>query len=348
MPYINNLQSLADIVSPATASFQAGLQSAQENQAQQLANQKMATMMPLEAQQMQLGNQMKQAMLPGLMGQSASQLAAGQTALQTQASNAQSILAKNISSMTGDQAQTLTNVGQILNQTGAALQNVPPAARPAMLNAIGQKYGVDLSQQYPQLMQMDPNQLPAALSQIGQSMVGASTAWQQFQMQQNTQKDIANTNAASRLGAATIAANASMANAKTAAQARELLMNTMQFQAKLEAKVAAGTATPAEVQELNQLRILNAMHSTNPYMGSLLFGPQAGQIPSQVIPQVPTNGGAPAGTGAGGQIQGGGGGQSIEAAANAAWGSKDTPGYQPDKYMYRIGPDGKIQRKAKK
>ncbi|MDE3023499.1 MAG: hypothetical protein KGI54_16895 [Pseudomonadota bacterium] len=336
MPYLNDTGALAQIVSPSYAAMQAGVQAGQAQQAQALQNQQTQEMMPGLVQALNLKNQATQAGLPGIVGQSASQLAAGNEAQATQSSNIQAKIASNVANMSAAQVQSMQNTGQVLGQAGAYLNGIPAAARPAALNQLAQKYGVDLTK-YPQLTQVDPNALPGVLSNISDQMLKGSTAWKAQQSKQQSEQSIAGTSAAGHVLGSQILAGAGVQKAQIAADVkREMGANISQQLAQYSRLQAAGQLTPAQAKAMNDLIVVQKYLGTPAVAAGVMTGNIAG-IPSQP-PEITPAAGTPAPATAPTS-------NANPPALESLLKAQGVP-YEPDKYDYRI-VGNTVQRKPK-
>lgn len=328
MPYINDMQTLADVVGGPSAAGQMLQQNDQANQEQAIKNQVLQQQAPALAQQTAIQNQLDQAKAQQMGAQTQGLNLANQGTAATQPGAIAATNAGNSAKMTADQAQKLGTYGQIAGQVAGMMDNVPPAARPAAMQQMLQQYGVDPSMLGP-LANGDPDMLRNFSQKAIQASSGYQTTMAETQLKgQNQQANTALENQG-RENVAQVLSGGRQAVAQTQASAKMQTMNAVQ--AGLEQKVSQGTASPQEIQSLNQLRQLNQMAKVNPMIANLL---QQGNAPS-TMPQVPQAGQpqtpqalptAPA----------------VIQAAKQAW-----PNDDPTKYDYRQGPDGTLQRKAK-
>lgn len=345
MAYENNQQTLADIIGGPMVAAQQGESYAQDQAAKQQAivaeaikNRIAAATEQDQIQKAQLANQVTSAQIPGIQAQS--QLAQTQagTAAATQQGNIGAINSGNLTKMSADQASRMSNAGQLFQQTGAMLESLPPVARPAALQQVAQKFGIDLSQ-YPQMSQVPPEQIPQVLSAMGQKIMQSSQGWQQNQAELQNKKDIAAGNNATELIRTKMTSDANIQKQAMVLQSKEKLANLNQIEAQLVQKQAQGMLTPDEKTTLNQIRQQQAIVRQNLTNAGVLTG-QLGGIPT-AVPEAQAGSvsdGAPTGV----PIPTAGG--AIPELAQKAFGN-----FEPDKYDYRINPaTGKLQRAPKK
>lgn len=346
MAYENSQQTLADIIGGPMVAAQQGQSDAvqQALEQQKLQQQAIATRIAQATQEDQiqksaLANQFLQAQIPGEAARSQMAQTSADTAAATQAGTIGATNSANLTKMTSDQASRLANAGQLFQQVGSMLDSIPPVARPAALNQIASKYGIDMSQ-FPQMQQVPPEQIPAVLNAMGQKIMQASTGWQQNQVELQNKKDIAAGNNATELMRTKMTTDAAIQKQQMVNEQKQTLMNLNQLEAKLSAKQAAGQLSPDEANTLTQLRQQQAIIRQNLTNAGVLTG-QLGGIPTGTPEATP-----------GSVVQGN---QAPPAAiptapaaipqlAESAFGA-----FEPNKYDYRINPaTGKLQRAPKK
>lgn len=329
MPYVNDMQTLADIVGGPTAAAQMQTQNDAANQEQAIKNQVAQAQAPAMGQQQAIANQETQARTGVFNQQAQGQQLTNQATQATQPGAIAATNAGNSAAMTADQAKKLGTYGQIAGQVAGMMDNVPPAARPAAMQQMLSQYGVD-----PKMLGPLANGDPDALRNFSQKAIQASSGFQttmaEAALKGQNQLAVAGQEGKDRLAATQALVGGREQVAQTSAAAKTQTLNSVQ--AGLEAKVANGTATPQEISSLNQLRQLVQMGKVNPMIAQMLNQSNA----PATVPQVP---------------QAGGGQQSPQSlptagavlqAAKQAW-----PNDDPSKYDYRQGPDGTLQRKAK-
>lgn len=353
MPYTNDAQTLADVVSPAYAALQAGINQGQTQQAQDVTN-------TIDADPGHMAAQIAQPGLANMytQAQTANSQAIGQQN-QTQANNAAALApstvaagqAENTSKMTASQAQSMGSIGQIAGQVASMMDNVPPPARPAAMQQVASQYGINLSQLGP-LANGDPDQL-RAFSQNAVKMSAAYTTQTGVEGQRAASaQGVANTEGTSRIIAAQTGADARVQAATLQQKAREMNQNTDQFIAQTIRTITNlktnGQPVPPE--------LLSALQTATQYKSALAvaIGPQlvsgqdvntpqqrAAEAVNNLVGQpTPSNGSAPPPPAPpGGQPAG----NQLAASATQAFGS-----YDPDKYDYGINPaTGKFAKKPK-
>lgn len=328
MPYQNDMMSLADIVGPATAAGQAMTQDDLENQKNQIANQVAAGQAPAEIARPGLQNMFTQAQTGAEQGVAQQQQAKGSLDQALLPGGIKAGQAENETKYGAQKIQQFGQMGAIANQAAGLMDNVPPAARPAAMNQLAQKYGID-----PQALGPLANGDPDMLRNFGQKLIQSSSDYQtklmEGQVRNQGASDVEAQRAQSAQGVAQTMAGSRLGVAQTNAAAR--MSGVQNVIGQLTQKVAAGTATPEERQALDYAnRTLQMQRSGNPFAAQLTGTDVQGNVPqvpggnTPQQPQVPNN--APA----------------MQQAAHAIW-----PNDDPSKYDYRMGPDGNLQRKAK-
>lgn len=345
MPYTNNAQTLADIVGGPSAAYQSGQEQGNQDYADMMKNQVSAGTQQADIARPGLQNALMQAQTGAEQGVAQQQQAKGQLDQATLPGQIGATNAKLTTEQMQAKAQGLSTIGQIAGQVAGMMDNVPGPARPAAMAQILQKYNIDPSS-LGALASGDPDQL----RQFSRSAIKNSAGYVQT-MDVERQKaasaqDVAGINQTGEISKAQIMAQASTQRAQIAAEAKQKLMNMGQLQASLEKKVADGSASPQEIQQVNQLREANQVARQNPYMANLLFGGQGnGEIPGGTMPQVPQ---VPMPQGSTSPMTPNRSSVSMppeqmQSAAKQLW-----PNDDPTKYDYRVDPNsGNLQRKAK-
>lgn len=269
MPYQNDMMSLADVVGPATAAGQAMTQDDLQNQKEQMANQVYQQQMPALGAEPGLKNLFTQAQTGAESGIAAQQQAEGQKAQALLPGGIQAGQAENQTKYNAQKLQQFGQMGQIAGQIAGMMDNIPEAARPAAMNELAQKYGINPADLGP-LANGDPDQL----RQFSQKVIQGTAQYQQsigeinakgVQQQINTQLEnqgrLANTEAI--VGGRTQVANIN-------SQTKLMLQKTDNIIASLTAKQAAGTLTQQEAMTLNQARQAQQLVRTNPFINNML------------------------------------------------------------------------------
>lgn len=322
---------------------QAGLQ------AQLLANQSNAQMNPLRAQFMQGQIDQQQAQLPGMVGQSQSQVAQGQYDTDTNAQRIAGRLSDITNQIGVNGVQKMGRDGAIASQVGAALAQYPPALHKEVLPKLIEQYGGDPSSPtFQGLMRMPDGQVAKAASTLGKGMAMASADYMQKQSleaEKNASEERrTKTQAGATVEAARIAADSRVNAAKARIEGMKSTLGTDKTIAMLESQKAqnGGVLPPEYDDELNRLKVQQLMtHPTNNIAPNMTGQPTSydnartavygNQPQTQVQPQAgPNNSGAVNAP------------QQIQGMAQQSWGA-----YEPDKYDYRVGPNGNLQRKPK-
>jgi len=162
------------------------------------------------------------------------------------------------------------------------LDNVPGPARAAEMQRMLTSQGIDPSQ-LGSLANGDPDQL----RQFSQKMIQSSASYQQELMKQGQETEratgVANITASGRQQAAEISADARRAVADSQAQVKKATAGLGALQQQLYAKVANGTATPAERQALDSMNQVQQLTRQGQPFTSAITGTN---VPSNV-PGVP-------------------------------------------------------------
>jgi hypothetical protein len=321
MPYQNDLMSLADVVSPAYAAGQGMQQEDLENQSKQLANERYAGQNPAEIARPGLQNMFTQAQTGAEQGVAAQQQAKGtldQSLLPGQIKTGQ---AENETKYGAQKLQQFGQMGQIANQAAGLMDNIPEAARPAAMQQLAQKYGID-----PQALGPLANGDPDMLRNFGQKLIQSSADYQTKLMQEQihgqTAENVANISGSARVAGAEASANARVQAANITAQMRQ-----QQQTAEQAAVAAAKRGDTASANAYSQLA-MNLKQAQAGITSQLVMGQN---IPT---PNFPTQGN----TGGGQQQQPPKINPTTPAAqqlAKSIW-----PNDDPSKYEYQYGPDG--------
>lgn len=333
MAYVNDAQTLADVVSPAAAAAQMGVQNDDANQAAQIANTTSQGQQAAEIQKPGLQNLFTAAQTSHVNADTTAQNLTNQGTAATQPGAIAATNAGNQTKITSDHVQALQQVGTIAGQVAGLMDNVPPAARPAAMGQIVQQYGIDPNSLGP-LMSGDPDQL----RQFSQQSIQAGSAYQEQLLKGNQEysKQLDSTNAlvSGRQSVAETQAQARTDAARISAQQRQQQYTAIKGQ--LVAKVAAGTASPQEKATLNWIAQTEQLSKSGNAMASSMMG-----LDTQPnTPAVPDS--SPAPSGGGGNPPTNNPGPAIQKAVEASGAT-----YDPQNFDYRVGPNGSIQRKAK-
>lgn len=253
MPYQNDLSTLADVVGPAYAAQQAGIQNDAANQQAQAEAAVAQNTIGAKSQQPTLANQLLGAQTYAEQGLGMQQQAKGLQDLYAAPSGAQAMVAGNQLKISQDQAEKLSTLGQMSGQLAGYMQQIPPAARPAAMQQFLQSQNVTDPGIVQAIGDGDPDKLNALsqhlfetssqarqtiLSEGIRGQTAENVAAQEVQGRQN----VASTLAGSRVNVAGINAAVKQATAGLGA-----------LQQQLYAKVSNGTATPAERQALDSI-----------------------------------------------------------------------------------------------
>lgn len=221
MAYVNDAQTLADVVGGASAAAQMGIQNDAANQEQQIKNTTLQGQQAADIAKPGLQNLFTQA-------QTANENAVGQSNQQTadigKATMDSTIGAKNAgnqATMTADQAKSLGTFGTTAGQIAGMMDSVPPPARAAAMQQVAQHYGIDLTSLPPELQSGDPD----ILRQVSQKAIQASSSYQTDMAKQGLENsgraDVANITSDARVQAAQLSAQARETAAKIQQQTKQ-------------------------------------------------------------------------------------------------------------------------------
>lgn len=305
MPYQNDMSTLADVVSPAYAAQQMGIQNDTSNAQSQLDLAIKQGQAPALMQSPGLENMYKQAQTGYEQGLGMAAQAKGIGDLALLPGNIQVGQQENQVKISAAQNQKMGQLGQMAGQVASILDGVPAPARPAAFAQIMQNAGIDPRQLGP-LASGDPDQLRA----ISQKMIQTSAQYQteigKVQAQGQNERDVANIHGQFGLAQTQALVEGRKDVAQTNAQAR--MAGIQQVIGKLTEKVANGTATEADRQALAYANQTQQMIRSGNPMASQLLGinteSNVPQVPGQ--PSVPNT-----------SPQGGGGGVSPQDVENA-------------------------------
>jgi hypothetical protein len=286
MPYVNDAQTLADVVGPASAADALQTQQAQAQQEMAIKNQVAAGQAPADIQRPGLQNALTQAQTYGQQGLGLQANAKGLADMYAAPSAAQAQVAGNQASMTADQAKKIGSLGQLAGQVAGQMDNVPPPARQAAMAQILQANNIDPSQLGP-LASGDPDML----RQFSQKAIQASSDFQTKmavgQQEITGRENIASTEASSRQGVADTLSQGRQAVAQTNAAVREKMAPVQAIVGQLTAKAAAGTATPQELAILKWAQDSQQLiKNGNPFQSGI-----TGTNTQSNVPDVPNVGG---------------------------------------------------------
>ncbi len=270
MPYENDMNSLAGIVGGAAAAQQAGIQNDTENQKAQTALQLQQATLPADIQKASLNNALLQAQGQAEQGVAAQQQAAGLTALQGQPSASQAGIAGNQAKLSTEQLTNLSNIGQTVNKMADFLTQVPPPARPAMMQSFLDQNGV----KDPGIRQAVASGDPDLLRQIGMGLIQHSQSYVQGMAEIGAKGAEQRANTALEQAGQTertgmmVGSKAEVANINKSAKA--MMVKTDNIIAQLTNKQSQGALTPDEALTLNQARQAQQLSKTNPFINQML------------------------------------------------------------------------------
>jgi len=309
MPYQNDMMSLADVVGPAYAAQQMGMQNDEANQQEQIKTQIAQQTMPQDIQKATLVNQLLGAQGYAEQGLGMQQQAKGLADLYAAPSAAQAQVAGNQAKLTEVHVGQLQSLGQIVGQLDNQLQGIPDAAKPAAVGQFLDSNGV----QDPGIRQMMLNAAsqPGGLTQISNGLFQASTAVRSKLAEENVRGgyQLATTgmDVAGREQVAKQQADARRYIADQKAQTDRLKQTTDQALAQIVTRLGTPNEQPGDreraqflQQQSEQLRQMQAL--TNQQLlgigvpqANINQIPQAGGAPAPNVPQGQGNNAPPAG-----------------------------------------------------
>lgn len=252
MPYVNDAATAADVISPAYAAGQIGIQNDLANQKEQMANDVYQQQMPALAQEPGLRNLFTQAQTGVQQGLGQQAQAKG---IVDQALVPASIAAGKAGAelkMTQDQAQKLATFGQLAGQVAGLMDSVPPPARPAAMQRLLQQNGID-----PQQLGPLANGDPDMLRQASQRMIQMGSDYQTSLMKENvrgqTARDVAETTSSGRLQQAIVTAQARESVANIQAKVKQQLASIEQGIQQLTSRIGTPQEQPGDRERLQFL-----------------------------------------------------------------------------------------------
>lgn len=245
MAYQNDLSTLADVVSPVDAAVQAGIQNRQSNESENLANQLKAGTLQADIAKPGLANVFQQA-----QNQKA-QMENDATAA-TQPGAIAATNAGNQTKVGADQIAKVGQLGQLAGQLAGYMDQIPEASRPAAMQEFMQKQGIDPSK-LGALVDGNPDNLRSFSTKMNQMSANYQT--ELMKENQNTARStaVAGIQSDSRRDVANAQIEGKLAAENVKAKAREALAPLGALQREIYAKVANGTATPAERATLDSI-----------------------------------------------------------------------------------------------
>jgi hypothetical protein len=248
MPYQNDANTLADIVSPVDAAVQMGQQNQMANQAEQMKNQVYQQQMPALGQQPGLENLFKQAQTASTDASTQGQTLRNIGEAGTLGSSINATNSGNQLKVSTDQLTKMNQLGQMANALAGQMDNVPAAARPAAMQQIVSKYGLD-PQQLGNLMNGDPS----LLRQTSQALIQGSAGYQEQMLKNTGQSNVAQIGASSREDVAQTRAQAQQYVADQKRQVDQMKVNIDQQIAALTGRIGTAQEQPGDKDRLNFL-----------------------------------------------------------------------------------------------
>jgi hypothetical protein len=278
MPYQNDMSTLADVVGPAYAAMQAGIQNDATNAKTQLDLQTAQAQQPAEIQKPFLANMFQQAQTEEAQQRGLGQGLQNYAAQQTMPGAIGATNAKNQLAQTQADSGKLLQLGQLAGQVAGYMDNIPPPARQAAMSQILQQNGVD-----PSRLGVLANGDPDMLRSFSQKAIQASSSYQEKLMEQNMRFNEATTVAGiqgdTSRAVANIGKEGRVEAAQLQAETKKQLANMQQVAGQLYAKVAAGTASPEERAALQNMTQVMQLIRSNPFPSSITG--------TNVVPSVP-------------------------------------------------------------
>lgn len=312
--YVNDNATLAQVVGPAYVAQQAGMQAANQQEQEQLANQKLSAELPYAAPEKAADVAYKQAQGQYTGAEAQKTGLANLFTQATQPGNIRATNAENQNKYTASQAQSIGLMGQIAGQLAGQLDNVAPPARPQFMHDYLTSKGLNPDDFGP-LAQGDPDMM----RNFSQKAIQQSAAYQTEVMKQGSETERAMGVAGLQSNARVTAAEAS-ANARVQATQLQVQIRKQQQTAEQAAVEAAKRGDMASARQYGQLA-QNLRQASAGITGQLV-----GQQLPQAFPEQ----------------QGGGGNAPQQTGAP----QQPTAPASDGQYEYRIGPDGSVQRRA--
>lgn len=248
MPYQNDMNTLADIVSPVDAAVQMGQQNQMANQAEQMKNQVYQQQMPALAQQPGLENLFTQARTAGSEASTQGQTLGNIGQAGTLGSTINATNTGNQLKISTDQLTKMGQLGQMANAIAGQMDNIPAPARPAAMQQLAQKYQLD-PQQLGNLMTGDPG----LLRQTASAMIQGSQGYQEQMLKNTGQSNVAQIGASSREDVAQTRAQAQQYVADQKRQVDQMKVNIDQQIAALTGRIGSPQEQPGDKDRLNFL-----------------------------------------------------------------------------------------------
>jgi len=280
MPYTNDMQSLAQIVSPVDAAMQSGQQEGNANLQEALKTRIQQATMPQEIQKASLQNALLQAQGQNEQGVAAQNQAAGLTAMQAQPSASQAAIAGNQLKLNTDQLENMNNLGAMVGQVAQYMQNVPGPARPAMMQQFLDQHNVT----DPGIRQAVASGDPELLQRISQGLFATSQQARMTTLQEGlkgqTARDVATTQSEGRVTAAELAAGAREQAARIAANVKQVLAGPEQMYAQLTQRIGTPQEQPGDRARATDLRntIIQLRQFGAQTTRELVMGPGSGIV----------------------------------------------------------------------
>lgn len=352
---MSDLNSLMKIA-PSTAGFMVGQNHAQSRDTEALRQQELAAiiagklqeaehnkqMNPLRAQQLGLQNQGLVEGLPGITADSLSKQVTADKAVATKDSAIADILGENEDKKSERSVKGIKRLQGLYAGAAAEVANAPPPMRLGVLNKYFKDAGAPEAyiQKLMEKATAAGDKLPEMLegynASLGKQAALGSADFHKMREQVRLQSDSQMALEEKRIaagkynkGKAALSMDQAIDNAKSARERHQKLID-------------AATIAKQNGDQEGYERYSARAEAVRPQAEAEIKSQAPGGVNVGQVANLPTNAGpqiAPPGAAAPAQPAAGG---DIAAQVKQAFGS-----YEPDKYMYRMGPNGKLQRKAK-
>lgn len=296
MPYTNDMATLAQVVGPAYAAQQAGIENEAQNEQELAKGQVAQATVPQEIQKATLANQLLGAQGYAEQGLGMQNQAKGLADLYAAPSAAQAQVAGNQAKITSAHVGQLQQLGEIVGNLDQQMQGIPGPMRAAYMGRFLDSQNVT----DPGIRQLAMNAASqeGGLTQLSQGLFQASNNARQAVLQENIrggyQLGVAQTNVAGREAVAEANAQARVNVANINAQIRQQ-QQTFE-QAAVAAQKRGDMQTYQQMSQLAmQMRQAQAQLNSQLLFGQGLPNPAVGggEPTAPGAPQQPAQGGSP-------------------------------------------------------
>jgi hypothetical protein len=242
MPYTNDMQSLAQIVSPVDAAMQQAQESGNANIQDALKTQILQQQAPALGQEAALKNLFTQAQTGTQNAVGVGQTLANMGKAGTLQSTINAENAGNQVKVSQAQVQQVQQLGQMAGAIGAYMQGVPPPARPAEMQRILQQQGIDPAKLGP-LASGDPDMLMQASKAMVQMSPDYMTHMGEQELRNQGSQKVAEIGAEATTNRASIMAQAQVE--------RQQLVNQVRSQQQTFEQAAVAAQKRGDAQAYN-------------------------------------------------------------------------------------------------